>query len=349
MESELTKFLSEREVQYRRLEEILRGAETGGLKRFTRDDLAEFGRIYRIAAADLARARYVLRSPILAEYLNDLVGRAHHLIHRRHVDFFGGFLRFIRRDFPGTIRREIRVVMFATIIMTASIIIGGFAYAIDPEWGQLIWDKPMLRQYARTVQEEHQSLLATAIDEEHMAAASAYIISNNVRACVMAAAGGILFGLGTLWALSFNGFLLGVVAVMFMSQGSVQNMYFWSGILPHGVLEIPAICIAGAAGFIFARSILIPGRLSRGDSLRQASKNAIRLLGGVFFLLLIAGLIEGFITPMDTAIFPEEWKIIFAFVLFGAFIMYLWRSGWKKDEFSHEQPLERTTTHLRLD
>jgi uncharacterized membrane protein SpoIIM required for sporulation len=349
MEGELTKFLAEREEQYRKLEVILQRAESRGLKKFTRDDLLEFGRIYRVAAADLARARFVLRSPLLAEYLNDLVGRAHHLIHRRQVDIFGGFFRFIRQEFPGTVRREIRVVMFATIIMTVSILIGGFAYSSDPEWGQLIWDKPMLRQYARTVQEEHESLLASAIDEQHMAAASAYIISNNVRACIIAAAGGILFGIGTLLALTFNGFLLGIIAVMFMSQGSEQNMYFWSGILPHGVLEIPAICIAGSAGFIFARSILIPGKLSRGDSLRVASKNSIKLLGGVFFLLLIAGLIEGFITPMDTKYFPEVWKIIFAFALFAGFIVYLCRSGRRDDQFQPEPLQDRTTTHIRLD
>lgn len=349
MEGELTKFLAEREEQYRRLEEILKRAESRDLKRFTREDLVEFGHIYRVAAADLARARYVLRSPMLAEYLNDLVGRAHHLIHRRQVDIWGGFLRFVRRDFPCTVRREIKVVLFSTIIMVASILIGGFAYSVDPEWGQLIWDKPMLRQYAQTVEQEHEALLATAIEEEHMAAASAFIITNNIRACVTAAAGGILFGLGTLWALTFNGFLLGVVGVMFMSQGFEQNIYFWSGILPHGVLEIPAICIAGAAGFLFAKGILVPGKLTRGDSLRQVSKNSIKLLAGVFFLLVIAGLIEGFITPMDTRYFPEVWKIVFSFVLFAGFIWYLWKAGRRDDGTHMESRQDRTTTHLRLD
>jgi uncharacterized membrane protein SpoIIM required for sporulation len=135
---------------------------------------------------------------------------------------------------------------------------------------------------------------------------------------------------------------------MFMSQGSAHNMYFWSGILPHGVLEIPAICIAGAAGFLFAKGILIPGKLTRGDSLRAASKNAVKLLGGVFFLLLIAGLIEGFITPMDTRYFPEIAKIIFAFLLFIGFLLYLWRAGWQ-EELLPEPQKDRTTTHLRLD
>jgi uncharacterized membrane protein SpoIIM required for sporulation len=349
MESELTKFLGDRETVYRHLEDLLKRAEHGGLKKFTRDDLVEFGHIYRLAAADLARARYILRSPLLAEYLNDLVGRAHHLIHRKRSNLVQGFARFIRRDFPATVRKEIRVIMVALIIFTSSILIGGFSYLIDPEWGQIVWDQPMLRAYERAVESEHETLLATAIEEESMAAMSAFIITNNIRACIVASAGGILFGLGSLWALSFNGFLLGVVGVMFLSRGPEHNIYFWSGILPHGVLELPAICIAGAAGFLFAKAMLVPGRLSRGESLRLAGKNAVKLLAGVFTLLVIAGLIEGFITPMDTKYFPEGAKIVFSFILLGGFIWYLLKAGWREEESMPEPWVDRTTTHLRLE
>jgi len=347
MAGELTKFLEDREFEYKRLEDLLYRAEHGGLKQFNRIELVEFGHLYRLAAADLARARFVLKSPLLAEYLNELVGRAHHLIHRRRSSVLKNFVNFIAYDFPATFRREIRPIMLAAILLLGSSLVGGIAYQVDPQWGQLILSQPQLRQYEKTVEASREELLATAITEEQMAAMSAYIITNNIQVCLTAIAGGILFGLGTLYTLLVNGFVLGVIGTMFVSRGPEYNLYFWSGILPHGVLEIPAIFIAGGTGFLFARGLLLPGKFSRGEALRREGKNAMKLLGGVILILILAGLIEGFITPAAFEILPEA-KIVFAVLLFGGFVYYLSRAGIGRDE-TVEADILRTTTHLRLD
>jgi len=347
MASELTEFLLQRENAYRRFEYLLEKAEKRGMRRFDRAELIEFGRLYRLAAADLARARYVLRSPLLAEYLNELVSRAHHLIHRNRSPLLPSLLNFIAVEFPQTVRTEILPITIAAVLILGAGLVGGIAYTADPDWGQLILTQPQLRDYERSLSQGPANL-ATAIEEEAMPAASAFIITNNIRACVTATAGGILFGLGTIAALVFNGFLLGVIGSMFLTRGPEYNIYFWAGVLPHGVLEIPAIIIAGAAGFILARGILVPGKLSRGDALRKEGRTAMKLLGGVFILLLIAGLIEGFVTPLKVPWFPPPLKIVFAILLFASLLAYLTTAGAHPRKEQKEAQRIRTTTHFKL-
>jgi len=352
MARELTRFLDEREASYRSLEYLLGRAEHGGLRNFSRDELIEFGHLYRLASADLARARYVLRSPMLSEYLNEIVGRAHHLIHRKRIPILRSLVHFLVYEFPSTVRREFAPILLAIILLGGSSIAGGLSFLADKEWGQLVAGQPELRQYEQML-EEQPGGLATAIEEEMMPAASAFIITNNIRVSIVAAAGGILFGLGTLLALIYNGFFLGVVGVMFLSRGPEYDIYFWSGILPHGVLELPAICIAGGVGFLLARGLLVPGKLSRGDAVRMEARNAMKLLGGVIILLVVAGLIEAYITPLKLEWMPsivlQLGKIFLATVLFAGLIVYLMRSGLGPEERTLYQAELRTTTHLRLE
>jgi uncharacterized membrane protein SpoIIM required for sporulation len=347
MPGELTQFLLERQAQYLRLEDLLARAERHGVKKFSRSDLVELGHLYRLAASDLARARYILRSPMLAEYLNELVGRAHHLIHRRRAPFWIGLGRFVTTEFPRTLRRESQPIILAAILILGAGLIGGFAYAINPDWGQLALSQPQLRDYEKSLQ-SGPSRLAAGIESTAMPAASAFIITNNIRACVVATAGGLLFGLGTLATLVFNGFLLGVVGMMFLARGPEYSLYFWAGILPHGVLEIPAIIISGGAGFIIARGLLLPGILSRGDALRREGRTAMTLLGGVVVLLLMAGLIEGFVTPLKVDWFPGWLKIVFAALLFSGLIYYVLNAGKSKGTESPEPKELKTSTHVQI-
>jgi uncharacterized membrane protein SpoIIM required for sporulation len=348
VQGELTRFLSEREASYKRLEYLLARTEHGEIRKFDRDELVELGHLYRLAAADLARSRYVLRSPLLTEYLNELVGRAHHVIHRRRSPFWISMARFIARDLPQTIRHEAGLILLATALIVGASIVGGIAYAIDSDWGQLALSQPELRQYEQRLESGPAGLATGTISQQSMPAASAFIITNNVRACVVAVAGGLLFGLGTLAALVFNGFLLGVIGTMFLSRGPEYDLYFWAGILPHGVLEIPAICIAGGAGFLLARGLLIPGKLSRGDALRREGQTAMKLLGGVVILLLLAGIIEGFITPLKVAWFPPQMKLLLSMVLFVGLMFYVFRAGGGPSVDITGKKEFRTSTHFQL-
>ena len=125
-------------------------------------------------------------------------------------------------------------------------------------------------------------------------------------------------GIGTAWALVTNGMMVGGLAGV--ATNAKVDLLFWAVILPHGVLELTAICIAGGAGLGLARAIWTPGALPRGDALKLAGAEAAKLMIGVAFLLVIAGLIEGFLTPLPL---PPSIKLTFAALSGVALIAYL--------------------------
>jgi uncharacterized membrane protein SpoIIM required for sporulation len=156
---------------------------------------------------------------------------------------------------------------------------------------------------------------------------SSAIMTNNLSVSFVTFASGIVAGLGTLYMMFYNGLLLGVIgAACWLNNMSDQ---LWSFVAPHGVLELPAICIAGGAGLRLARALLFPGTLSRRDSLVVGGAEASRLIVGVIPILMIAGVIEGFFSPSGVRI-PV--KFAFAAALFAGFVLYLWGAGRSEDE-----------------
>ena len=138
---------------------------------------------------------------------------------------------------------------------------------------------------------------------------SSQIMTNNIKVCLYAIVMGITCGLGTIYVLFYNGALLGAIAGLIYQNGSI--LHFWSLILPHGVIELLAIFISGGAGLLIAKSILIPGQYSRKNSIIKGSKDATTLIGGLVFMLIVAGIIEGFFTPLNI---PPTVKLAFALV-----------------------------------
>lgn len=122
--------------------------------------------------------------------------------------------------------------------------------------------------------------------------------------------------------LVLNGVLLGVIGAACWLSG--MSLSLWSFIAPHGVLELPAIFIAGGAGLKIAHSLLFPGLYSRRDSLTLAGSEAVRLVVGIIPILIFAGVIEGFLSPSGLSV---SWKFLFASSLFCLFVYYLFGSG----------------------
>jgi uncharacterized membrane protein SpoIIM required for sporulation len=120
------------------------------------------------------------------------------------------------------------------------------------------------------------------------------IITNNVRVAVACFAGGIFLGVGSLVLLAYNGLAIGAFAGHFANVGLLD--YLLTFILGHGALELFAIWVAGAAGFLLGRSVVAPGDLSRADALVLSGRVAVRMLGATAVLLVVAGTIEGFIS-----------------------------------------------------
>jgi uncharacterized membrane protein SpoIIM required for sporulation len=154
--------------------------------------------------------------------------------------------------------------------------------------------------------------------------AASGIMTNNIMVGFMMFAAGISAGLGTIWMLITNGLLMGVLAVATARAGMALQL--WDFVAAHGALELPAIFIAAGAGLEIARGLLFPGMLPRKDSLRLAGSQAAKLLLGTIPLLVVAGMIEAFISPVKIA---TALKFTLSAVLFTALVLYL-MSGRKK-------------------
>jgi uncharacterized membrane protein SpoIIM required for sporulation len=333
----MSSFIKERQNYLMRLEYLLGRARTRyGLRRFTRDELYELGRLYRQLASDLAKAQTINADRDILDYLNGLLAQAYNVIYTGENQPGPGLVRFITQIFPRAFRRNFAPILIATAVFFLPAIWAFFAYLNDPAWTEVVLPKTVREAYESDL-EKGPSQLAVAIQEADMPVASTYIILNNVTVSAYAFAAGMLFGVGTLFILFQNGLILGAIGGIFVDKGTLFSLYFFSGILPHGVLELPAICIAGGAGLLFGKALLMPGDLKRIDALKKNGIEALNLMLGVIFILIFAGLFEGFITPIKIdgkADIPSLMyaKLAFSAIAFLCLVTYLSLAGRKPGE-----------------
>lgn len=282
----LSDFLESRLGKWKRLEELTARVSKLRLKDLSGEEVREFGRLYRRTAADLAIAREEVRDQRLVNYLNHLVARAHGAIYRNESSGFGVFVSFFRYEFPSVFRKTFRYTLtsFAVFMLSAAFAYvacyfdEGFADRVDPGLREAIashtnWTEAVNRA---------NPLASTSIQ------------ANNITVTFVTFAGGVLAGLGTLFALFRNGVLLGIVFELCIRYRFWEIPIF---IAAHGVIELTAIFIAGGAGLMVGKALLMPGDVRRIDALVTNGLAAIKLILGCIPMLLIAGLIEGFISP----------------------------------------------------
>ena len=148
------------------------------------------------------------------------------------------------------------------------------------------------------------------------------IITNNIKVAIIAFGGCITLGYLTLQIIVENGLMLGGLGALFTNAGFGYD--FWATIAPHGVIELTAIQIAGGAGLLIAAGVLYPGRLSRRDAIMVNAKRAGTLIVGVASMLVVAGTIEGFLSPQRWA--PEV-RIGIGTVTAVALLLYFGLAG----------------------
>jgi uncharacterized membrane protein SpoIIM required for sporulation len=152
---------------------------------------------------------------------------------------------------------------------------------------------------------------------------SSFIMTNNIRVSFLAFALGITAGVGTVYVLFYNGMIIGALTAVVISGGESQAS-FWAMILPHGFIELTAIFISGAAGLMIGKAILIPGRLKRKDSAVKAAKKAAYFIPAIVIMLIAAGIIEGYFTPLKLS---PVIKLMFAFVTLAGMVVYYIRQN----------------------
>jgi uncharacterized membrane protein SpoIIM required for sporulation len=305
-------WLGKRQVHWDRLSRLLDQSRQQGLGSLTRSELQEMGLLYRQAAADLSALREDPSGRSYARSLNLLLSRAHNTIYSGQKSSGKSIVSFFQETWPQVFRRNLGLIGLATALFLLGSIAGLLLSVTHPEFMRL-FVSPRMQE---TI-DQHKMWTDSVVSIKPLAATG--IMTNNISVTFLTFASGITAGLFTIYLLVFNGVMLGVVGVACWFGG--MSLPLWSFVAPHGILELPAIFIAGGAGFRIAQGLLFPGFLSRRDSLVHAGGEAIRLLVGTIPTLVVAGTIEGFISPSHNV--PWQMKFALSALVGTAFFSYL--------------------------
>ncbi|HLK34386.1 MAG TPA: stage II sporulation protein M [Terriglobales bacterium] len=310
-----THWLEKRQPYWQRLELLVEQSGLSGIRRLSRSELQELGLLYRQIAADLSTVREDPASRQISAYLNQLLGRAHNIIYMGRKANAAGIVQFFASTYPRIFRENLVYPLTAFLIFLAAAVAGMALCFSDPGFERYFLGGAMVDTI-----EQHRMWTHSIVSLKPLA--SSFILTNNITVACTTFASGILAGLGTVYMLFFNGLLLGVIATACWQAG--MSTQLWSFVAPHGVLELPAIFIAGGAGLLLARGLLFPGSLPRHDSLTEAGGKAVRLVLGAIPILVIAGFIEGYLSPSD---FPVPLKFVLGAALGTALVLYLFFSA----------------------
>lgn len=267
-------------------------AQTGQVHDLAADELDEMTRLYRLAASDLASARRDYPSDRVVAYLNRLVASSYSTVYGAAGWSWKEIARWYRSGFPRLFRETAGYYLLAVLLFFGTGILSFVATVTYPPAARVLLSP---NEYQSVASYAERGELWTEIPAVERSAAAATIMTNNIQVAILAFGGGMLLGLGTALVLIYNGIQLGAIFGIVTTHGlGFRLLSFVSG---HGVIELSVICLAGGAGLMLADAMLRPGMLTRGEALRLSAGRAVRLLLGGASLLVIAGTIEGFLSP----------------------------------------------------
>ncbi len=325
------RFLEMRMPAWERLEALLTLTRRGGVAALDDAEMHELARLYPAVAVDVARARIYAIDPRTQERINQLAIAAHGLLYRRRqrraLAAIGGFFR---RDYPRLFRRQWACMALATALFVVPALGTYVTVRIEPSKAYLFIPANVdLVDRESGVSREDMSERFRVMPRQMLAAD---VLTNNISVAFRAFAFGITAGIGTCFVLMFNAMMLGAFAAHFANHYHAWDFYAF--IVPHGFLEILAVVIAGAAGLRLGISLALPGKLTRGASLRAGAKVAVLMVLGTVPMFLVAGVVEGFVTPSHIA---DSVKITLGLVLGLTAIAYLLLVG-RGGETGRENP-----------
>lgn len=297
-------FVERRSLAWEELDALVSRAARG-LRTMRPDDVAKIGRLYRSTTSDLAYATGRGYETRLIEYLNRLVSRAHAYVYGGAATT--GWQRvalFYTQTFPNEFRRSFALIALCIGLTVVTSVISYVMVRSHPADAYVVLPEYLVPP--TITKSLHDSNFAFAPSKSPLA--STEIITNNIKVAFFAFAGCVTLGIFTLQIIIENGLMLGGVGALFTNAGF--GLDFWATVAPHGVIELLAIQIAGAAGLLITAGIVAPGRMRRRDAIKANAQRAGALIAGVASMLVVAGTIEGFFSPLRL---PPEDRIAFGF------------------------------------
>lgn len=308
----LKTFIQQNRQDWKQLEDMIDQFNKNRTKPSNRN-IEKFDHLYQKTAQNLSYSQTFFPESDVTIHLNRLVSHAHNIIYQTENSSWKQLKTFLLEKFVGLFLEQWRAVLVATLLFIFGGLIGFIVVSQNP----LHLDVLLPDTMASILSPDDLASNAQAgqVDGAMM---STVIMTNNIQVAILAFAGGITFGILTVYIMIYNGLIVGALAGLFWHSGS--SYVFWAYIVPHGVIELLAIFIAGGAGLLMGYKLLVPGQLKRSVQLKHHALRSVQLLLGTIPLLVIAGIIEGFITPADLSL---ETKYLVAFITLFGFIGYL--------------------------
>jgi uncharacterized membrane protein SpoIIM required for sporulation len=281
-------------------------------------DAAQMPERYRRICHALALAQDRRYSPDLVDRLNRLALRGHHVLYENRRRQSGRAVEFLLGGFPRLVRAEWRVVTAAALLFFGPL---GLLIAVlqaYPEFVHYLLSPEQIAQFHGMYDPGNKRLGMREADTS--LAMFGFYIWNNVRIGFQTFAGGLAFGVGSVWFLGANGVIIGAVAGYLTQVG--YSGTFWSFVAGHSSPELLAIVISGAAGLRMGLALVAPGALSRKSALMAAAKPAVRLMYGAALMFMLAALVEAFWSPITELPFQVKigvglagWALALAYFL----------------------------------
>jgi uncharacterized membrane protein SpoIIM required for sporulation len=311
---DLDHFLVTHGPAWERLAELTARANRG-VRRLDPAELNELVALYQRTSTHLSLARTYARDPGLVARLTGLVASAAAVVYGTRPRTLRAFGRFFTATFPAAVWHLRRFVAVSALLLIVPAVAVGLWLSTSPSAVDAAAPAAVREAF---LEEDFEAYYSSAPASEF----AAQVFTNNVRVAVLAFAGGILACLPTAFVLAFNGANVGVAGGLFAAAG--ESPRFFGLILPHGLLELTAVAIAGAAGLALGWSWLVPGDRSRRDALAEEGRRAVVVILGLVAAFLAAGLVEGFVTGRP---WPTALRVGIGTVVWVAFGLYLCSLG----------------------
>ena len=295
-------FYKTRQADWQKLSHLLKQSQND-IKQLSPAEVKELGQLYRAVTSDLALAQRDFPQHRVTTFLNQLVAQGHGLLYRSEPLALKRLRRYFVYGLPQAFRDTWRFTAVSALLLILPALIAGLV----TNWNPAAASAVLPAEVQRLIPQIEEQDLWVDIPIEERPYASSFIMTNNIRVSFLAFASGVTAGVLTVYVMVHNGILLG--GLTGLTAHHDVGLELWNFVIGHGVIELTTIFIAGGSGLMLGWAIINPGLRRRRDALTEAAKTAVKLIVGCVPILVIAGIIEGFISPNENIPPLVKWSV----------------------------------------